>query len=76
MKELESVADKVVLLAHGRVRADGAISDIVSGYPSLEYAYLRTDQEGDGMNGTAGRVETSARALPLCSDSWRGSTTR
>src|SRR5699024_9271972 len=24
---------------------------------------FRTDQEGDGMNGTAGRVETSARAL-------------
>lgn len=48
MKELESVADKVVLLAHGRVRADGAISDIVSGYPSLEDAYFELTRKETG----------------------------
>lgn len=48
MKELESVADKVVLLAHGKVRADGAIADIVSGYPSLEEAYFELTRKDAG----------------------------
>ncbi|MBE3002309.1 ATP-binding cassette domain-containing protein [Nocardiopsis sp. HNM0947] len=45
MKELESVADHAVLLAGGRVRASGALGDIVAGYPSLEEAYFDLTRE-------------------------------
>lgn len=40
MRELEAVADTVVLIAGGRVRADGTVADVVEGFDSLEDAYF------------------------------------
>jgi ABC-2 type transport system ATP-binding protein len=40
MKELESVAERVVVLARGRVRAEGTIAEVTGGHESLEAAYV------------------------------------
>jgi len=40
MKELESIAERVVVLSHGRIRAQGTLAEVTGGHPSLEDAYF------------------------------------
>ncbi|RMI14060.1 ABC transporter ATP-binding protein [Cellulomonas triticagri] len=40
MTELESVAERVVVLARGQVRAEGTITEVAGGFESLEAAYF------------------------------------
>ena len=49
LAELAEVADDVVVIADGRVRAAGTLSEVVSGYSSLEEAFFSLT--GSGANG-------------------------
>lgn len=40
MKELESIAQRVVVLAHGRIRAQGTLDEVTGAHLSLEDAYF------------------------------------
>ena len=49
LAELAEVADDVVVIADGRVRAAGTLAEVVSGYSSLEEAFFSLT--GSGANG-------------------------
>ncbi|WP_139738856.1 ABC transporter ATP-binding protein [Actinomyces wuliandei] len=53
MGEVEAIADDLVVLAQGRVVRQGAVSDLVKGYASLEEAYFKWT---DGRNDYAATV--------------------
>lgn len=38
--ELAEIVDDVVVIAEGRIRAQGSIEDVQAGYPSLEEAFF------------------------------------
>ena len=59
LAELAEVADDVVVIADGRVRAAGTLDEIAAGYSSLEEAFF--SMTGGGLGGRAG-LRRPARA--------------
>ena len=52
------MADDVVVIAGGRVRAAGTLEEVASGYANLEEAFFSlTAPTGGGAGGRAGREE-------------------
>ena len=57
LAELGEVADDVVVIAGGRVRAAGALEEVAAGYKSLEEAFFSlTSPSGGGAGGRGGRA--------------------
>lgn len=52
MSEVADVADDLVVIASGRIVANGSLADVTRGYPSLEDAFF--DLTGGGAAGRAG----------------------
>ena len=63
LAELAEVADDVVVIAHGRVRAAGTLTEIAAGHSSLEEAFFSlTGGEFGGRAGLAGRAGVPGRS--------------
>ena len=57
LAEVAEVADVVVVIAGGRVRAAGTLEEVAAGYASLEEAFFSlTSPTGDGTGGPAGQT--------------------
>ena len=57
LAELAEVADDVVVIAGGRVRAAGALEEVAAGYANLEEAFFSlTSPSGGEAGGRAGRA--------------------
>ena len=62
LAELAEVADDVVVIAHGRVRAAGTLTEIAAGHSSLEEAFFSlTGGEFGGRAGVSGRAGLAGR---------------
>ena len=61
LAELGEVADDVIVIAGGRVRAAGTLGDVAAGYANLEEAFFSltapTGGKAGGRGGRAGREE-------------------
>ena len=62
LSELAEVADDVVVIAGGRVRAAGTLSEVVAGYPSLEEAFFRLTEPGGATGAAPSGQRTGGRA--------------
>jgi len=53
MSELQDAADHVIVVGRGRVIADSPVSGLLSGWPSLEAAYLALTRDVVDYRGTS-----------------------
>ena len=67
LAELAEVADDVVVIAGGRVRAAGTLEEVAAGYANLEEAFFSLTaptggETGSGVGGGAGQAGRTGRA--------------
>jgi ABC-2 type transport system ATP-binding protein len=76
LEELEAVCDYLLLLAHGRVRLDGEVQQLVAGHRVLRgtdptFAPVRTEDVVDDMRYPDGRVLVTRNGMQAASPGWR-----
>jgi sodium transport system ATP-binding protein len=64
MQEVAALCDRIVVIAHGRVVADGSADDLrrLTGEPQLEDAFMRLIERGDADAGGAEAADGAGAA--------------